>query len=253
MAASRAAVHGAATPVPDGSGTPETGGVSGPPTIADTPPQAPLNGAATPLAVTVPAPLAAPLWNPPVNGSDTPGGTPNGTGTGTPRTGVSRGSDTPAKGVGTPDRNPSDTPAEPRRAKGVGTPLTSGGTPRGTGAVKGAGTPGRDGTDTPAEYPADEVLLPVLRDPVRVPRDPDGTVPVKRVMRLMSVGRNRAIRLLDTAGLTPGTGTGTPDAKGADTPAGTGTAEGSDDDQERHPEPLTKTNGTPQPELIGAL
>ncbi len=28
---------------------------------------------------------------------------------------------------------------------------------------------------------------------------------------------------------------------------------GSGDDQERHPEPLTKTNGEPQPELIGAL
>ncbi len=177
-----------------------------------------------------------------------------GTGTGTP---AGRVPEPRTNGAGTLARNPlgtpGDTPATPPAPKGVGPPLTSVGTPRGTGAVKGAGTPDAKGADTPAEYPADEVLLPVLRDPARVPRDPDGTVPVKRAMRLMSVGRNRAIRLLDTAGLTPGTGSGTPDAKGADTPAGTGTAEGSDDDQERHPEPPNPTNGTPQPELIGAL
>lgn len=176
----------------------------------------------------------------------TPGGTPA-NGSATPL------ADTLTKGSGTPGRNPSGTPVEPRRAsgsvKGAGTPVTSGGTPAGTPRQN----PSRDGVDTPDEYPADGVLLPVLRNPAKVSRDPDGTVPVKRAMRVLSIGRPRAIRLLTAEGLLPGTGAGTPDAKGADTPGGTPTAEGSDDDQERHPEPLKTHNGAPQPELIGAL
>jgi hypothetical protein len=200
---------------------------------------------------TVPLRCAAPLRN----RRTTPRNPAGGTGTGTP---APQGVNTPAngsatplydtltKGAGTPARNPSDTPAEPRRnpgaVKGAVTPVTSGGTPVGTPRQN----PSAEGSGTPDEYPADGVLLPVLRNPAKVSRDPDGTVPVKRAMRVLGVGRPRAIRLLNLEGLLPGTGSGTPDAKGADTPGGTPAPEGSDDDQERHPEPLNGSREHPE-------
>lgn len=149
------------------------------------------------------APVPAPPTAPRVNGAGTPPAAP-------PLAGVG----TPALRLGTP---PMNTPVPPPNGTGTVTPappVTSGGTPDGT--------------------PGDEELLAVLRDPARVPREGDGTVPIKRATRVLGVGRTRAIRLLDTLGLRR-----YPDPDdGTDTPGGTPAAEGSDDDSERHPAPL---------------
>ena len=47
----------------------------------------------------------------------------------------------------------------------------------------------------------DAQLLAALRQPKRVPRDPDGTVPITRAVKLLGCGPDRARRLLDQAGL----------------------------------------------------
>lgn len=104
-------------------------------------------------------------------------------------------------GSNTPVQHPAETPprhpATPRPARGTEPALTSGGTP----AEAPTSTPARGGVDTLVEYPADEVLLPVLRNPARVPREADGTVPIKRAMRVLEIGRVRAIRILKAEGL----------------------------------------------------
>lgn len=131
----------------------------------------------------------------------------------------------PANGSGTPPRRPDSTPTGHGSAKGAAPSLTSHGTPAGTPCgtpdKDPANTPGRDGADTPAEYPADGVLLTVLRDPARVPRETDGTVPVKRAMRVLKIGRDRAIRILKTAGLLREPLDDTPDDDTPGTPAET--------------------------------
>jgi hypothetical protein len=174
-------------------------------------------GTPQPVAPGVPAaPLAAPVPAPPAphaNGSSTATSAPSLAGVGTHVLRL----DTP----------PNGTPAPRANGTGTGTPappVTSDSTPDGT--------------------PGDEVLLAVLRDPARVPRNPDGTVPTKRAIRVLGVGRPRALRLLDTLGLRqnpdPDDGAGTPPAE----PSGTGA-----DDEERHPAP--PVNGHHH-ELIGA-
>ncbi len=188
----------------------------------------------TPLTEGFRSPGSTPGGTPP-NGSGTAGRHPSEIGAGTPAGAVPKGSDTPWRnptgtgggtvtdtprsGADTPVRNPGGTPARNGSATPPAPPLTSNGTPDGT------------GSDTPEEFPADAVLLPVLRDPARVSREPDGTVPVKRAMRVLGTGRDRAIRLLRKEGLLRET----PAANGSDTPRGTGSVEGSDDDQERVP------------------
>lgn len=178
-------------------------------------------------------------------------GTPlNGSGTPTPGT-PAKGVDTPApltatplsvrfrnpatNGSDTPRQNPAGTPAPRTVPEPPAPPATSTGTPDGT------------GSDTPEEFPADAVLLTVLRDPTKVSREFDGTVPVKRAMKVLGAGRPRVLRLLKAEGLLRET----PTDGGSDTPAGTGSVEGSDDDQERVPEPL-RINGYHPAELIGA-
>jgi hypothetical protein len=196
------------TPVPPAAGTPAA---------VPAPPSAPVSATAQHPNWILPIVPAAPV--PPANG------TPPSRGTGTPTPEPLDGSDTPpaappANGSGTPVGTPPLRrigPPSPRRVTtGTGTPappVTSGGTPDGT--------------------PGDDELLAVLRDSARVPREPDGTVPIKRAMRVLGTGRDRAIRLLDTAGLRR-----YPDPDdGSGTPGGTPAAEGSDDDSERHPAP----------------
>jgi hypothetical protein len=60
----------------------------------------------------------------------------------------------------------------------------------------------------PAEVPAkrkppvpDRVILATLRDPERVPRRSDGTVPIRDVERRWPIGQERAIKLLKLAGV----------------------------------------------------
>jgi hypothetical protein len=119
-------------------------------------------GTPQPVAPGVPAaPLAAPVPAPPAphaNGSSTATSAPSLAGVGTHVLRL----DTP----------PNGTPAPRANGTGTGTPappVTSDSTPDGT--------------------PGDEVLLAVLRDPARVPRNPDGTVPTKRAIRVLGVGR----------------------------------------------------------------
>jgi hypothetical protein len=47
----------------------------------------------------------------------------------------------------------------------------------------------------------DRVILATLRDPERVPRRSDGTVPIRDVERRWPIGQERAIKLLKLAGL----------------------------------------------------
>jgi Protein of unknown function (DUF2637) len=47
----------------------------------------------------------------------------------------------------------------------------------------------------------DRQLLAALRDARRVPRDPDGTVPIRRAAKTLGCGPERARKLLDQAGL----------------------------------------------------
>ncbi len=158
----------------------------------------------------VPARVSTPLGGTPTGPRQDPGRT----GTETPTVGVSETpasvldgtpGTVPSNGSGTVARHPDRTPAEPlgtpRVGKGSAPALTSGGTPAGTPSGTGPNTLGRDGADTPAEYPVDEVLIAVLRNPVRVPREADGTVPIKRAMRVLKIGRDRAIRVLKAQGL----------------------------------------------------
>ena len=67
------------------------------------------------------------------------------------------------------------------------------------------GTAGAPGTDERGPVPAprrpDSELLAMLRQPRRVPRDPDGTVPIRRAARTLRCGPDRARRLLAEAGL----------------------------------------------------
>lgn len=190
----------------------------------DTP--APL-AAGTPATVPVPlalspveppaAPVPAPHLGTPANGSGTPGPAPlNGASTGAAAP-LPNGSGTLTQRISTPAFS---TPAPRANGTGTGTPtpsLTSGGAPDST--------------------PEDEVLLTVLRDPARVPREADGTVPIKRAIKVLGVGRPRAMRLLSTLGLLrvpdPDDGSGTPDG----TPPADGSGTGADD-EDRHPEPI---------------
>jgi hypothetical protein len=48
---------------------------------------------------------------------------------------------------------------------------------------------------------SDADLLAALADPVRVPREADGTVPVRRAAAALGTGPDRARRLLNQAGL----------------------------------------------------
>ncbi len=92
---------------------------------------------------------------------------------------------------------PDGTPAVPR-------PVAPNvpGTDRGTGTPKSGGTGRRPvpgtGTATPR---TDSELLRVLRNPNRVPRESDGSVPVKRAAKVLGTGPDRARRLLAEAGL----------------------------------------------------
>jgi hypothetical protein len=55
---------------------------------------------------------------------------------------------------------------------------------------------------TPARRPpTDAQVLAGLRNPRRVPRDPDGTVPIRRAASTLGIGPDRARRLLAEAGL----------------------------------------------------
>src|SRR2546430_2365476 len=54
---------------------------------------------------------------------------------------------------------------------------------------------------TPPKPKTDRQLLAALRDPRRVPRDPDGTVPIRRAAATLGCGPDRARRLLDQLGL----------------------------------------------------
>jgi hypothetical protein len=146
----------------------------------------------------------------------------------------------PLSGAATPPSAPpvngSGTPA-PRRA---GTP-----TPRSNGTRLSPPTRAATSDGTPDVTPGDEELLAVLRDPARVPRNPDGTVPTKRAIRVLGVGRPRALRLLDTLGLRQN-----PDPDdGADTPPVDGSGTGADD-EERLPK-TDRINGN-HPELAAA-
>lgn len=59
-----------------------------------------------------------------------------------------------------------------------------------------------NGTEPARAKPkTDAQLLAALRQPKRVPRDPDGTVPIQRAAKLLGCGPDRARRLLDQAGL----------------------------------------------------
>lgn len=161
---------------------------------------------ATPQAAPFTAPWVAPVPEPLVRIIDTPVDTPNGTLRAVPEP---HGNGT---GTGTPD-----------------TAVTSGDTPDGT----------------VVEFPADAVLLKVLRNPRRVPREADGTVPIKRAMSTLGVGRNRALRLLRAEGLLRDSGT----AEGSDNGSARGSADTPDDDPER---PRVPTNGHNPIHLIGA-
>lgn len=166
------------------------------------------------------APVLRANGTPPAGGADTPAtAPPNGAGTPTSAP-LANGSGTPPmRRIGPPSPRPNGTrPSTPAPA------VTSDSTPDGT--------------------PGDEELLAVLRDPARVQRNPDGTVPTKRAIRVLGVGRPRALRLLDTLGLRQN-----PDPDdGADTPPADRSGTGADD-EERHPAP--RANGH-HPELIGA-
>jgi hypothetical protein len=148
----------------------------------------------------------------------------------------------------------SDTPVETGSGTVNGTPVRTLGTSTVPGlepsyTINGSGwsAPPVTSNGTPAGTADDTALLAVLRDPERVPREPGGTVPIKRAMRVLGVGRDRAIRLLDTLSLRhfpdPDDGPGTPERNPGET--------GSADDQEHLPEPR-RINGTPILESIGA-
>jgi hypothetical protein len=68
-----------------------------------------------------------------------------------------------------------------------------------------ADPPASDRTDpggTPArEIVSDEQLRALLESPWYVPRDEDGTVPIRRAVKRLSIGPDRARRLLDELGL----------------------------------------------------
>jgi hypothetical protein len=71
-----------------------------------------------------------------------------------------------------------------------------------------SGVPDIESEPVPAEVPAkrkppvpDRVILATLRDPERVPRRSDGTVPIRDVERRWPIGQERAIKLLKLAGL----------------------------------------------------
>lgn len=200
--------HALDTPAPLAPGTPAP--VPSPP--------------AEPLA----APVPAPHVSTPSNGSGTPTTAPlNGSGTGAAAPPPS-GAGTFVQRFSTPIYGGTGTPAAPR-ANGTPAPsVTSGGTPDST--------------------PEDAVLLAVLRDPSKVLREPDGTVPIKRAIKVLGVGRPRAMRLLSTLQLLrvpdPDDGSGTPDS----TPPAEGSGTGADD-EDRHPELL---NGHRPLALTGA-
>jgi hypothetical protein len=56
-------------------------------------------------------------------------------------------------------------------------------------------------TPAAAKVKTDAQLLAALRNPKRVPRDPDGTVPIRRAANTLGCGPERAKRLLDQEGL----------------------------------------------------
>jgi hypothetical protein len=76
------------------------------------------------------------------------------------------------------------------------------------------GTPGKGHTAKPAGTRTDAELLAALAD---VPRDPDGTVPVRRAKGALGTGPDRARRLLADAGLLR-TGADTPTVNGHPVP-----------------------------------
>lgn len=92
---------------------------------------------------------------------------------------------------------PIDRPAEaiPVPAPAMATAVPPA-TPRRTAPARTRTAPARGGT-----RPSDAELRAVLADPERVPREADGTVPVKRAARVLGTGVDRARRLLDEAGL----------------------------------------------------
>lgn len=56
----------------------------------------------------------------------------------------------------------------------------------------------------PAKKPiTDAQVRRILRDPIKVPRDPDGTVPPNRLAKRAGIGNDRAARVIDEEGLTP--------------------------------------------------
>jgi hypothetical protein len=170
--------------------------------------------------VTVPKPLSVRFSDgsaKPLNAIiGTPGGTPGGTVRNTPGR-------NPGTGTATPLTEPRRDTPEPHGSVAAGTPDA---TPRET-------VPTSAGTVEP--NPADADLLRVLRDPRRVPRDEHGKVPIKRAMAVLGVGRNRAIRCLDTLGLRRFPD---PSDDGSDTPA-------TEPSQPINGTPLVTTGATP--------